>query len=121
MSRPRILVLEPYASMGQAFAVILQRAGWDVGLCETDQEALRALRDDGYDVLLIDLNTRTGDGWHVLQTLASEYNSTPIIAMIDKESGQSLRARALGASIVLSKPVGRKRLLVSATTILQGA
>jgi DNA-binding NtrC family response regulator len=63
----------------------------------------------------------TGDGWQLLQTLHLTHHSAPIIAMLGQESGQQQRAYALGACIVLPKPIDRKRFLTSVTTALENA
>jgi CheY-like chemotaxis protein len=49
------------------------------------------------------------------------HHSAPIIAMLGQESGQQQRAYALGACIVLPKPIDRKRFLTSVTTALENA
>ena len=118
---PHMLILESYPPTGQAFEVILKREGWDVTLSQTDQETLEALHHHRYDVLLVDLDMATGDGWRLLQTLHLMHHSAPIIAMLGQESAQQQRAYALGACIVLPKPIDRKRLLTSATAALENA
>jgi two-component system response regulator RegX3 len=118
MPQPRILILEHYLPTGQALAFILQRAGWEVTLSQTDRDTLEALRHNVFDVLLVDLEITTGDGWRVLQRLGSDRSPIPIIVMLDRESQQYQHAQSLGASVVLAKPVQRKRLLASATAVL---
>jgi CheY-like chemotaxis protein len=119
MPMPHMLILESYPPTGQAFEVILKREGWDVTLSQTAQETLEALQHHSYDVLLVDLDMATGDGWRLLQALHLTHHSAPIIAMLGQESGQQQRAYALGVCMVLPKPVGRNRLLTSATAVLE--
>jgi CheY-like chemotaxis protein len=124
---PRILILESYGPTRQALAMILEREGWEVTLSQTDQEAFEALLHSDYDVLLIDLEMNTGDGWRVLQYLVPDPvvpdrvmpdRTTPIIAILDQESQHSQQAHDLGASAILYKPIRRKRLLDSAAAAL---
>jgi DNA-binding response OmpR family regulator len=114
-----MLILEPYSPTGQALAVILQRAGWQVTLSQTARAALAALRRHSYDALLVDLDIATGDGWRVLQSLQLQTTTLPIIAMLGPESREHTRAQALGVRTVLPKPVDRKQLLKSTSTLLQ--
>jgi CheY-like chemotaxis protein len=117
LTMPRILILESYEPIRQALAVILEREGWEVTLSETEQEMSEALMHNNYDVLLVDLEMNSGDGWQVLRHLAPD-RATPIIAILDQESQRSHKAQELGARAVLYKPLRRKRLLDSATAAL---
>lgn len=118
---PRILILEPYLPTGQALAIILKRAGWEVTLSQTEQETLAALQHRDYDALLVDLDMTTGDGWRCLQALSWSGHVAPIIAMSARAQENDLRQRAetLGASLLLPKPVGRERLLSSIVAVLK--
>ena len=117
---PRALILESYAPTRQAMASILQREGWDVTLSQTSQEALGCLLKQAYDILLVDLEMSTGDGWRVLEQLVSDATSMPILAMIDRDSHVFQTQVDLSASVILlHKPLRRDCLLASAATALQ--
>ena len=107
----RILILENYSPTRHALALTLQRAGWDVDLAQTDQEALLALEQAVYDVLLVEADGPTGDGWRVLTTLHGGQNAIPVVVLVGQEDLRQHRAWALGANVVLSKPIGREALL----------
>jgi DNA-binding response OmpR family regulator len=98
--------------------MILEREGWEVTLSQTEQETFGALVNSDYDVLLVDLEMNTGDGWRVLQQLIMSDRATPIIAILDQESQRSQQAHDLGARAILYKPIRRKGLLDSATAAL---
>jgi DNA-binding response OmpR family regulator len=115
----RILILENYPSTRQALAVTLRRAGWEVTLVETDHEAVTILEQEAYDILLLDVDVPTGDGWRVLQALQAAHHSIPVVALIGMEGKSRQRALALGACLVLAKPVGRKTLLAGVRTALK--
>ena len=115
----RILILENYPSTRQALAVTLRRAGWEATLVETDHEAVTILEQEAYDILLLDVDVPTGDGWRVLQALQAAHHSIPVVALIGAEGTSRQRALALGACLVLAKPVGRKALLAGVRTALK--
>jgi DNA-binding response OmpR family regulator len=115
----RILILENYPPTRQALAVTLRRAGWEVALVETDHEAMITLAQNAYDILLLDVDVPTGDGWRVLQALQAVHHTIPIVALIGAEGMSRQRALALGACIVLAKPVGRKTLLAGVRAALK--
>lgn len=89
----------------------LQRAGWDVSMAQTDHEVLLALQQETYDVLLLEADSPTGDGWRVLTTLQGENKTIPVVVLIGQEELNQQRAWNLGAHVVLAKPIGRDALL----------
>jgi DNA-binding response OmpR family regulator len=115
----RILILENYPPTRHALAMTLQRAGWEVVLAQTDHEALLALEQIAYDVLLLEADSPTGDGWRVLSTLQSGHNAIPVVVLVGQEELYQQRAWALGASVVLTKPIGRDALLAGVTAALK--
>ena len=117
MPMPRILILESYGPTRQALAVILERAGWEVTLSQTEHETFKALVNSHYDVLLVDLEMSTGDGWRVLQHIMPD-GSTPVIAILNQGSPHSQKAQEFGVRTILYKPLRRKRLLDSTTAAL---
>jgi DNA-binding response OmpR family regulator len=114
----RILIMESYSPTRHALAMTLRRAGWEVHLAETDHETLKALEQEIYDVILLDVDVPTGDGWRVLLTLQAAHNTVPLVVLIGAEEFSGQQAKALGASVVLSKPVGRDVLLAGVMTAL---
>ena len=117
---PRMLILESYGPIRQALAMILERAGWEVTLCQTERETTAALAKGRYDVLLMDLEMHSGDGWRFLQRAMPE-RATPVIAVLNQDSLRSQQAQDLGVRTILYKPLRRKRLLDSAAAVLNGA
>ena len=116
----RILILENYPPTRQALALTLRREGWEVDLVQTDQEALLALeQQEAYDVLLLEADISTGDGWRVLSALQAAHNTTPVVVMLGMEGFNQQRAWDMGACVVLTKPVGREALLTGVMTALQ--
>src|SRR5512145_2103768 len=115
----RILIMESYSPTRHALAMTLRRAGWEVDLAETDHETLNALKQEVYDVILLDVDVPTGDGWRVLSALQAAHNSVPLVALIGAEGFSRQQARALGACVVLSKPVGRDMLISGVMAALE--
>ena len=112
-----VLILEQYQPTRQALELTLHRAGWKVTLTTTDRETLEVLERKPYDVVLIDLDMPTGDGWRVLETLSTTHNPTPVIALLGQESHRRPDALNLGVKVILSKPLGRRTLLAGLRTV----
>jgi DNA-binding response OmpR family regulator len=117
----RILILENYPPTRHALAMTLQRAGWEVALAQTDHEALLALEQGTYDVLLLEADGPTGDGWRVLSTLHGGQNPIPVVVLVGQANVHQKRARALGANVVLPKPIGREALLAGVREALENS
>lgn len=115
----RILILENYSPIRQALAMTFQRAGWEVDLVQTDHEALSALSREVYDVLLLEADGPTGDGWRVLASLSEDQKAIPLVVLVRQEDARQQRAWSLGASVVLAKPVGREALLAGVRDALE--
>jgi CheY-like chemotaxis protein len=115
----RILIMESYSPTRYALAMTLRRAGWAVDLAETDHETLKALTQEVYDVILLDVDVPTGDGWRVLSALHAAHNTVPLVVLIGPERLSGQQAKALGACVVLTKPVGRDVLLSGVLAALE--
>ena len=118
---PRILILEDYSPLRRVQTVTLQRAGWDVVSAISAQETLRAIERDNFDVLLLDMDIATGESWTVLQVLYASFDRHPVVALLDPGNRQQLELVALGARVILHKPVGRESLLRGIDMALQDA
>jgi CheY-like chemotaxis protein len=116
---PRILILEDYRPLRRVQVVMLQRAGWHVVSAMSAQEALRAIEQNGFDVLLLDMDIATGESWTVLQALYANCDSHPIVALLNPDSRRQQELVALGAKVILHKPVGRESLLMGIDLALQ--
>jgi DNA-binding response OmpR family regulator len=118
---PRILILEYYPPLRRVQAVTLQRAGWDVVSAMSAHEALRAIEQDSFDVFLLDVDIATGESWAVLQALRASCDSHPVVALLDPDTDNWRQQElvALGAKVILHKPVGRESLLRGIDLALQ--
>jgi CheY-like chemotaxis protein len=115
----RILVAGNYIPTRQALALILQRAGWEVDCVLAGHSTLVALARRTYDVLLVDTNNTPGDGRHLLTTLQQVPHHPPVVALAGAESACEYQAHALGAKVVLPKPVSRSTLLAGVQAALE--
>ncbi len=114
-----ILVFAPYPAMRQALALALQQAGWQVALAQTDRDALTAIEQTTYNALVLDMDIPTGDSWRILQALQRSQQTIPVVALFGPESHRVLEAQALGAHVILPKPVRKEALMTGVNAALQ--
>lgn len=118
---PRILILEDYPPLRRVQATTLQRAGWDVVSVTSAQETLRAIEQSDFDVLLVDMDIATGESWAVLRVLHSRRGRYPTVALLSSGNRRQQELAALGAKVVLYKPVDKETLLMGVKMALQDA
>jgi CheY-like chemotaxis protein len=95
---------------------MLEGAGFEVAEAAGEQ-AVRAFRDSGADVVLCDMFMPDVDGLEVIRELRRDFPKATVIAMSGGGYGGSLDvlpvARQLGAAGVLYKPFGPAALLAA--------
>ena len=107
MARARILLVDDDPDLRLALKVRLKAGGYDVVEAQDGLEALRAVRNETPDLILLDLMLPRLDGYHVCKLLKSDerYQSLPII-ILSARGQEKDRALAIevGASAFLTKP-----------------
>jgi DNA-binding response OmpR family regulator len=108
----RILVAEDDVLLGEALVTALRRAEHVVDWVRDGQQALAALRGDGFDVVLLDLGLPQRDGMEVLAQMRRNKLSTPVLILTARDGvKERVRALDLGADDYLCKPFDRDELL----------
>ena len=109
----RVLVVEDNEVVREGLAVVLGRAGYEVGLAANGEEALGLLRaGPAFDLILLDMLMPVLDGWRFLERLARE--GTRARAPILIVSGTHLTpewARDHSCQGFLQKPIDSEPLL----------
>lgn len=85
--------------MASALKAKLEREGFVATVVSDGKQALEALHDGEFDLLILDILMPRVDGWQVLETLKEQNNAVPIV--VASNLGQvedERRARELGAS-----------------------
>ena len=108
----RILLAEDDESLRGFLARALERAGYDVRACADGEEALVALDDGGWDLLLTDIVMPGIDGIEVARQAAARDNKIQIM-FITGFAAVALAAgdRAPAGAKVLSKPVHLREIV----------
>jgi len=104
ISSKKILIAEDEPAIGKALQLKLQHLGFAVTLAFDGEEALTALKQDKYDLMLLDIMMPKLDGFGVLAGM-KELDYKPVV-FISSNLGQSSdrdRATNLGADDFLVK------------------
>jgi two-component system, NtrC family, response regulator AtoC len=123
----RVLLVEDEPNMARTLAKILERKGYEVATAQNGQEALARLAEDGFQVVVTDLNMPVMDGMQLLRRLQGEgapagerrLLSPPTIVLTGHGSTQAaVEAMKLGAWDYLVKPCNPDELLMTIDQVL---
>ena len=101
----RLLVVEDDQQLGDGLVAALKQSAYEVQLSMTGKQALAALADSHFDLVILDLGLPDMDGLDILRSLRAEGNHTPVIILTAREQlGQRVRGLDIGADDYLVKP-----------------
>src|SRR2546427_9171719 len=108
-SRPsRLLIVDDNEMNRDMLARRLARKGYVIGLTDSARELLPRVKQDGIDLVLLDIEMPDVTGLDALQTLRESYSpiELPIIMVTAKnQSDDIVKALDMGANDYLTKPI----------------
>jgi two-component system, sensor histidine kinase and response regulator len=124
--RLRVLVAEDNPFNQQLVERLLRRTGHDVRVASDGREALAALEQDRFDMMLLDVHMPVCDGFQVIEALRQRERATgghlPVIALTARAT-RSDRERCLRAGMdeYLAKPIAAAELVRVMERVMAGA
>jgi len=113
----RILVAEDNPVNQKLITAILEDEGYALALVANGQEAIRALLEDRYDLVLMDVQMPIMDGWQAtreIRALAGPAGQVPIVALTAHVLPQDVaRCTAAGMQGHVAKPILRDDLIAA--------
>jgi DNA-binding response OmpR family regulator len=103
---PRILIADDEPTLRSLLMTNLRLEGFETLTASNGAEALRVIREQAPDVVLLDVMMPVMDGWQVLEELSKNNHShTKVILITAKASTESqLQGWELGCDEYLTKP-----------------
>lgn len=120
MGSPLILVVDDEPGVRDLISDALNLVGLSSITAAHGMEALTKLRDNQVDLMILDINMPTMDGYEVLERMRDQGSRTPVIvltARLDREDTK--RAFQLGADDFVRKPFGIEELTLRVNAILR--
>jgi two-component system KDP operon response regulator KdpE len=115
----RILLAEDDRSLRQSIAAALRGGSFAVDAVPDGIQAAQRLREDAYDVVLLDIGLPFVDGWQILQEIEGRRQPSVIVISARGEERDKVRALDLGADDYLTKPFGADELLARLRAVLR--
>ncbi|MCK5853465.1 response regulator, partial [bacterium] len=115
----RILWADDEIEMLQAHVLFLKGKGYDVSTVTNGDDAVYEVKNNDYDLVLLDEMMSGKDGLTTLNEIKDMYPLLPVI-MITKSEEESLMEEAMGQRIddYLTKPVNPSQILMACKKIL---
>jgi DNA-binding response OmpR family regulator len=116
----RILVVEDDRTLRQALTFNLSREDYDVRVAVDGEQALAAARDQGLDLILLDVMLPGMSGLEVLRVIRGEGINTPVIVLSAKgDEIDRVVGLKVGADDYVAKPFSRPELLARIEAVLR--
>ncbi|MEL6343420.1 MAG: sigma-54 dependent transcriptional regulator [Myxococcota bacterium] len=111
--QPRVLVVDDDRAVRSMLKVNLSKAGYAIRLVPSAEDALNALADREFDLVLTDVKMPGQSGMELLNLVKDQAPETRVVLMTGHGSVEdAVTAMKRGASDYIIKPVSKKELLV---------
>jgi DNA-binding response OmpR family regulator len=119
--KKRILVVDDEYSLRSTLTAQLKEQGYSVSAAEDGDVAIKMLRSQSFDLILLDLKMPHVDGYEVLKFVKHKHPKTKVMVLTGfADLKNALDSRGLGADHFIAKPFERKDLLSAVQRLLRG-
>jgi len=100
----RVLIVEDEPELAELMQVYLQKEGLQAQWVDHAEDALRAVRHESYDVIVLDINLPGMDGFEFLQEFRRD-SFTPVMIVSAREADEDIvMGLGIGADEFITKP-----------------
>lgn len=118
----KILIAEDDLELGRLFAHVLIKNGYTVKVVSNGKEALDAIDNDYFDLIISDIMMPVMDGYKLVSTLRETGNTTPVLMITAKDAFDDMRLGFLsGTDDYMVKPVNVNEMILRVQALLRRA
>lgn len=118
----KILIAEDDRELRQLFGHVLSKNGYTVKGVSDGQEALDALDEEYYDLIISDIMMPVMDGYELVQSLREAGSSIPVLMITAKDAFDDMRLGFLsGTDDYMVKPVNVNEMVLRVQALLRRA
>lgn len=108
----KLLLVEDEKKLSEALSVLIGRAGYEVDAVYDGMQAWDKIRENSYDVIVLDRMLPKLDGLSLLKEIRKEKNTTPVIFLTAKDApSERVAGLEAGADDYLIKPFFTEELI----------
>lgn len=120
LRQPKILLLEDDPNLGFMVCEHLKMNNYDVDLCKNGLDGLKVLKDNRYDLLLVDIMMPKMDGFTFAREVRSKNDELPIIFLTAKSLQEDkIEGFKIGCDDYITKPFSVEELLLRIQAVLK--
>jgi two-component system, OmpR family, response regulator len=114
----RILLVEDDPALADTTSRALKAQGWSVDWCTRGEPVAQSLRQDPYDLVLLDIGLAGIDGFETLRRLRAQGSTTPVLMLTARDAIEDrVRGLEAGADDYLVKPFHISELVARARVL----
>ena len=121
MSVPQILLVDDEPNIVMSLEFLMRKNGYGVGIARNGSEALAAIRDVPYDLVLLDVMMPDVDGYQVCRQIreSPDRAATKVIFLSAKSQPADVqKGYAAGADLYIPKPFSTRQLMEKVRELL---
>jgi len=116
----KILIVEDDRELCQLFSHVLTKNGYDVTGVANGREALAAMENDYYDLLISDIMMPLMDGFELVRQLRESGNKTPVMMITARDAFDDMRQGFLsGTDDYMVKPINVNEMVLRVGALLR--
>jgi len=118
----KILIAEDDRELRQLFSHVLTKNGYDVKGVSNGEEALNAMDNDFYDLIISDIMMPVMDGYTFVRMLRESNITTPVLMITAKDTFDDMQKGFLsGTDDYMVKPINVNEMLLRVQALLRRA
>ena len=118
----KILIAEDDRELRQLFSHVLIKNGYTVKGVSNGKEALSAMENDYYDLIISDIMMPEMDGYEFVHTLRESGNTTPVMMITAKDAFDDMKQGfVLGSDDYMVKPVNVNEMVLRVGALMRRA
>jgi two-component system OmpR family response regulator len=115
-----LLVVDDELFLCEAIAASLRFLGYRVTAADSGRQALRTVRDNHYDLIILDVMLPDLDGFEIVRRLRNDGNRVPVIFLTAKDAKEDkITGLTIGGDDYITKPFGLEELAARVRTVLR--
>lgn len=115
----KILIVEDDLSIAKLQRDYLELSGFEVTICLDGVEGLRYLKENEYDLLILDVMLPNLDGYDILRRIREDKDIPVLMVSAKKEEIDKIRGLSLGADDYITKPFSPNELVARVKSHIQ--